>query len=400
MSTFIDNPDFDDQFRRTLAAAARGSADIGEALAVADRITPADVASWAREWTTTAEAVRSEADECLNDGDPVSARRAYLRASEYSRQAFFYHRVDLADPVLQASYGAHVHAFRAALPLLACSTTVVDLETDGSVVSGYLFMPDASGRPRPTIVAPAGYDSTAEAGYSFSAVAALERDMNCLVFEGPGQGGVLYTRHQTLRPDAEAVLPPVIDWLTDREGVDPSSIVLVGRSFAGYLAPRMATVEHRVAALICDPAQYDFGAAIRARAGDAVWKRLMDDDPTLDADLEPLLADPLVRNSYEWRMTAHGVSGLTDYFRTLSEFNLVGLADRITCPTLAVAGEGDFAGTGQLRVFADALSAPVTVHEFTAAEGAGGHCEGLGQDRFDQVTYGWLVQTVDGIRAP
>ena len=66
----------------------------------------------------------------------------------------------------------------------------------------------------------------------------------------------------------------------------------------------------------------------------------------------------------------------------------------ITCPTLALAGEGDFAGTGQLQTFADALTVPVTTHEFTVAEGAGGHCEWLGQDLLDQYVYGWLARVL------
>ncbi|HEX4017357.1 MAG TPA: hypothetical protein VHX15_11530 [Frankiaceae bacterium] len=80
--------------------------------------------------------------------------------------------------------------------------------------------------------------------------------------------------------------------------------------------------------------------------------------------------------------------------RELSRFSLVGLAQEIACPTLALAGEGDFAGTGQLATFADALTGAVTTHEFTFAEGAGGHCEGLGQDPLDQVVYGWLTNVL------
>ncbi len=80
-----------------------------------------------------------------------------------------------------------------------------------------------------------------------------------------------------------------------------------------------------------------------------------------------------------------------DYFRELSRFSMVGLADRITCPTLALVAEGDFADTGQLDVFTDALDLPVTSHRFTAAEGAGGHRGGLGQDRLDRVVYAWIT---------
>ena len=100
-----------------------------------------------------------------------------------------------------------------------------------------------------------------------------------------------------------------------------------------------------------------------------------------------MLADPTARNGFEWRMTAHGVTTMSDYFRELCRYNLVGLADRVSMPALPLAGEGDFAGTGQLQTFADALAAPVATHTFTVAEGAGGHCEGLGQDLLDQYAY-------------
>jgi pimeloyl-ACP methyl ester carboxylesterase len=285
-----------------------------------------------------------------------------------------------------------VNAFRAAIPLVPFSTTVVDLAVDGVVVQGYLFRPDASGVARPTIIAPAGYDSTAENGYVLNAAAALERDMNCLVIEGPGQGSVLYERRLPLRPDYESVLTPAVDWLLAQPGVDPSSLVLFGRSFAGYLAPRGATGNPRLAALICDPAQYDFGAAIQKKLGDAVWERLQNGDTSLEPVLTAaMMTSPAAINGFQWRMVAHGVTTLVGYLQELSRFNLIGRAGRITCPTLALAGEGDFAGTGQLPTFAAALAGPVTTHEFTIAEGAGGHCEGIGQDRLEQYAFGWLT---------
>lgn len=157
------------------------------------------------------------------------------------------------------------------------------------------------------------------------------------------------------------VVVPVIDWLLEQDGVDPDALVLFGRSFAGYLAPRAATVEHRLAALVCDPAQYDFGAAVRHRLGEDNWARLRSGDATLEADLAPMLTEPHARNGFQWRMTAHGVHTMTDYLRELTRFSIAGRADRITCPTLALAGEGDFAGTGQLQVFA-------------AGPGVGGFC--------------------------
>ena len=382
---------FDAQLERSLTAAMRGCADLGEVRAVATRIRAGDFDSWAREWRTLADSVVADGDESLGRDDAVSARRCYLRAVEYYRQAFYFERDDLTRHDLHADYRAHVAAFRAAMPLLSTPCLPMELDQDGVAVSGYLLRPAADDAARPTVIAPAGYDSTAEGGYAEEAVTALEYGMNCLVLEGPGQGGVLYDRGQTMRPDFEAVLGPVLDWVVAQPGVDPDALVLFGRSFAGYLAPRGAAGEPRIAALIADPAQYDFGAALHARMGDANWRRLEQGDPTLESDLAVMLADPQQRNDYQCRMTTHGTTTLTDYFHALSRFSLAGVADRITCPTLALEAEGDFAGTGSLDVFARSVGGPVTTHHFTVAEGAGGHCEGLGQQRLDRVVYGWLT---------
>lgn len=395
MGRFIDDDQFDEQFGRTLVAAVTGCADLGEAMATADRITPGDVNSWHQEWRRIGDRVSAEAEESLAGGHTLDAAGCFLRASEYYRQALFFARDDLDAPRLGDTYAAHRQAFRAALPLLSVDVTTVAIPYEDFSLQGYLCRPEASGVARPTVICPAGYDSTAEAGYSFSAVAALRRGMNCLLYEGPGQGGVLYEQRRYLRPDYEAVLTPVVDWLVTQPGVDPDQLVLFGRSFAGYLAARGATREHRVAALVCDPVEYDFATVLQRRLGDELWDRLEADDPTLDPLLEAILTDPHQRYAFVSRMVTHGLSTMRSYLRELSRFSIVGLADRITCPTLALESEGDFANLGQLDSFVDALTCPVTTHRFSAAEGAGGHCEGLGQCRLERLAYGWIHSVLE-----
>jgi dienelactone hydrolase len=390
MTRFIKDDDFDDQFARTLSAAASGCADLGEAFATADRIVPGDLDSWYQEWARTAGQVRDEADDSVDAGHLASGSECYLRASEYYRQAFYYARDDLDSPVLLDTYAAHRASFLAALPALPFPAEAVEIPYQDTTLNGYLFRPGDDDGSRATVIAPAGYDSTAEAGYSFTAVDALRRGLNCLVFEGPGQGGVLYEQRLFFRPDFEAVLTPVVDWLVAQPGVDPARLVLFGRSFAGYLAPRGATGEHRIAALICDPVQYDLGASVRARIGDELWAQVEADDPAVDKALDGLLAHSRQDYFYRSRMVTHGSSTGRAYLRELSRFSLAGRAGEITCPTLALEAEGDSASQGQLDVFAGALTAPVTTHRFTAAEGAGGHCEGLGQRRVERVVYDWI----------
>jgi hypothetical protein len=250
----FSDPDYDGQLARTLSMAGVHAADLGEALAAAHRIRTQDRDAWHDGWTATAEGAERAAEAATAAGDRVSARHAYLRASEYRRQSWFFLRSDLHDPRLRDGHRRHVADFTAATALMDHPAEQVRIPYEGTTLKGYLFAPDATGTPRPTVVLLCGYDSTAEYGWS-DVPAALERGYNALTVEGPGQGETLIEQRLPLRPDFENVLGPVLDWLVGRPGVDPESIVLFGRSFAGYLAPRAAAFEHRIAALVCDPAQ-------------------------------------------------------------------------------------------------------------------------------------------------
>jgi hypothetical protein len=54
-----------------------------------------------------------------------------LRACEYYRQAFFWHREDLNGPELRTAYNASVTAFHQALPLLSHPASVLEGDTPG-----------------------------------------------------------------------------------------------------------------------------------------------------------------------------------------------------------------------------------------------------------------------------
>jgi len=46
------------------------------------------------------------------------------------------------------------------------------------------------------------------------------------LFEGPGQGRVIRSRKIKFRPDWEAAVTPVVDYLITRKEVDPDRIAL------------------------------------------------------------------------------------------------------------------------------------------------------------------------------
>ena len=92
---------FSFELLRTLSYAPYGGADIGECLKTAYSITAGDFESWYEAWIKTARRVHVVADDARAHGQRVSAREAYLRASNYYRTAeFFLHVFEWLDTTL------------------------------------------------------------------------------------------------------------------------------------------------------------------------------------------------------------------------------------------------------------------------------------------------------------
>jgi dienelactone hydrolase len=392
VQTFIDDKDMDGQVVRTLAGAYSGSADLGEALAAVSRIVPGDYGSWWAEWSALAESTERAADAALAGGHRASAARGFLRATEYWRQAWFFLRHDLGDERLQKGWRRHREAFRRALPLLPYAWDAVRVPFEGATMEGYLIRPDASGKARPTVIAPCGYDSTAEAGWSATGYMALARDYNFFVVEGPGQGGMLYEHRVPMRADFEVPFAAMVDDLVRRPGVDPARVALMGRSFGGYLAPRAASADARVAALVCDPGQVELASRMTKAFGADFVEKVMQRDASVEPRLRAMLEGPRATEYWGARMATHGVADMGDFLRAVPAFTNEAMIPAIRCPTLLTEGEGDFAS--QSDMLKGLLRCPTTFVRFPAASGAGGHCEGLGATLFEQAAFDWLDEVL------
>src|SRR5919199_2087190 len=389
MKMFFKNAEFDAQLQRAVSKAYDRCSDTGECLATAQRIEEGDFDSWYDEWWATAQRVHGIAEACRNAGRLVSARDAYLRAAEYYRSAYFFRRSDLDDPKLLGAWRLQRECFRAAAALFEHPCEAVEIPYEGTTLSGYFLRPDDAGEPRPTIVAFPGYDAPVEESYPAAATPALRRGYSALLFDGPGQASSLYEKRLYFRPDYEVVLKAVVDYAVSRPEVDVKRIALLGRSFGGFLAPRAATGEHRFAALIADPGQYDLGEIARSRMPKEVVAMVEADDPAVDEVFASMLADPHRREYFGSRMATHGARSMREYLRMLSGYTVRDRAGRISCPTLITGNEADPIAA-QARQLYEALECPKEFVFFTEGEGAGGHCEGLGQSLFFQRAYDWL----------
>jgi hypothetical protein len=70
-----------------------------------------------------------------------------------------------------------------------------------------------------------------------------------------------------------------------------------------------------------------------------------------------------------------------------------GLVGEISCPTLVIGNQSDSLAPEARRLY-DALECPKDFLYFTEREGAGGHCERLGQSLFSQRAYDRLDEHV------
>ena len=71
-----------------------------------------------------------------------------------------------------------------------------------------------------------------------------------------------------------------------------------------------------------------------------------------------------------------------------------GRAENIRCPSLICDNETDLVSTEQGQVLYDHLTCPKTFVRFSKAEGAEGHCEGLGSVVFYERAFDWVDETL------
>ncbi len=397
MPALMSDELFSAQLVRAIGYAPYGGADFGECAATAAHITKVDVTLWYEQWFATAERLRRQAVESGAAGAVVSARGAYLRASNYYRTAGLFLMGAPVDPRLVEAHRLEVESFRAGAALLDIPPEVIAIPYEGASLPGYFFRAATDDTARPTVILINGYDGTAEELYFTNGAAARARGYNVLCFDGPGQGAMIVDRAVPFRPDWEAVITPVVDFALRRADVDPDRLALMGLSFGGYLAPRAATAEHRLAACISDCGPYDLFDTAASRLPPPLARQLPDGNARLLRLLGRILGLVLRKPTAGWalrrNLMVHGLRDPLDFFRMAPEYTLKGREALITCPTLVCAAEGDDLSSRARDLF-DRLTCEKTFVEFRTAEGASEHCESGARTRFHEVAFDWLDATL------
>jgi hypothetical protein len=202
----FDDPTFSSLLLRTIAETYYKGADISECLSTAYRIKEGDFEGWYKEWLKTAKRVHRIADDCISKGHTISAREAYLRASNYYRTAEFL-LVEPEDPRIQTTIDLSKDCFSKAVSTFPIKVESIEIPYEETTLPGYFYhtkkenindkntqscndnnnkqenKEEKSNHNKviayPTLIAHGGFDSTLEELYSFAAAAALERGYNC-----------------------------------------------------------------------------------------------------------------------------------------------------------------------------------------------------------------------------
>lgn len=300
---------------------------LGDFQAVGDAISSWD--EWCGAWSRRAATHEALGRDALAGGFAVSAGEHYTRAAVcyHFGKFLFVHRPD----EMRAAHEKAVACRNAALPHLRPPGERVAIPFEGAVLYGNLRRPDGVSRP-PVVAMCMGLDSAKEEMHAYESDF-LGRGMATLAFDGPGQGEAEYAL--AIRGDYEAPVKAVCDWLAERADVDAGRIGLWGVSLGGYYAPRAAAFEPRVRACV-------------SLSGPYRWVDVFD------------AANDLTREAFRVRSRSGTLAQAREKAAALA---LEGVAARIRCPLLVVAGERDtlIPASHAQRIAAEATQAELLV---------------------------------------
>ncbi|RSS81845.1 S9 family peptidase [Streptomyces sp. WAC06614] len=405
--TLFKDPAYNFNALLALGGAGAGAAEVGEVLTAVNAINAAGVSA-----QTYVETFRKLGDELLKappgaPADDRTRRFRALRAAQYYGQALFF-VLGSDDPGSEEKlYRSGRGAWDTFCDLHDPAPVKATVPYGTTPLPVWFFRPDTSDTPRPTVILTNGSDGQNVDMWTYGVPAALERGWNALVYDGPGQGQLLFVDRVVFTPTWEKVVTPLVDWLTARPDVDPRRIALTGLSMAGDLAPRAAAFEPRIAALVAMPGCVEpwlgFPPEIREiltpdkQKTNDIWNKVV--VPQLapaDAAVMKKRFEPF---SVPAMLAARQGKLFTDFYTPATRIRALTITDvvrRIKAPTLVLDYEGEQFYPGQPRRMYDALTSPKDFLKLTAAQGAQLHCSPMAPQLHCEVVFDWLDEVLPG----
>ncbi|HXM80551.1 MAG TPA: alpha/beta fold hydrolase [Burkholderiales bacterium] len=211
----------------------------------------------------------------------------------------------------------------------------------------------------PTVVVFDGMDNCKEMSVLFAGLEFAARGWNTLAIDGPGQGESLRLRELYARHDYEVPGRAAYDYVAARAEVDPRKVVVMGYSFGGYYAARVAAFETRYLAGVAFSALHWDLAAFQREV-----KRRQELDPGSTA-----------QSTFHFRWIMGCLDDPDGALRKAELFSLADIAPRIEVPFLVVHGADDrIVPVASAHKLHEALgSQKKHLKIFTADEGGSAH---------------------------
>ena len=277
--------------------------------------------AWREEWCAMGARLEKVAERAAREGRQHTAGNYYLRAGMY----YFTGERFIPPGALKRKVGRKaLELQQAGLLRRYPNMEKVEVPFEGkSLPALFLRAPGARGRV-PTVVVFDGMDNCKEMSVLFNGLEFAHRGWNTLAIDGPGQGESLRLRDLYARHDYEGAGAAAYDFVAQRPDVDPRKVVVMGYSFGGYYAARVAAFEPR----------YCAGVAFAALHWDlAAWqreiKRRHEQEPANTA-----------QSSFHFRWIM-GCETMDQAIEKAEKFSLADVAPRISMPFLIVHCDQD-----------------------------------------------------------
>ncbi|MEJ8654487.1 alpha/beta hydrolase [Streptomyces sp. MS1.AVA.3] len=405
--TLFKDPAFNFNGLLALGSSGYGAGEVGEVLTAVNAINKAGLS--AQTYTETFRKLGDQLTAAPQGSRPgaQTTRFRALRAAQYYAQALFFVLGSDTPGIEEQLYKAGRGAWDKFCGLCDPAPVTAHVPYGKTPLPVWFFRPDDSGRRRPTVILTNGSDGQNVDMWTYGVPAALDRGWNALVYDGPGQGQLLFVDQVVFTPRWETVVTPLVDWLSARSDVDTGKIALTGLSMAGDLAPRAAAFERRIAALVAMPGVLapwlGFPPEIREiltpdkEKTNNIWNKEV--VPELPPSAAATMKKRIEPFSVPAMLAARQGKMFTDFYTPatlIKSLDITDVVGRIKMPTLVLDYEFEQFYPGQPRQMFDKLTAPKDYVKLTAATGAQLHCSPMAPQQHCEVVFDWLQETLSG----
>jgi dienelactone hydrolase len=337
---------------------------------------PTDKDAWWQEWCAMADHVAKMADDAAAKGHRLTAGDYYMRAGYYYYTG---ERMVYPGELKSKIYANALRCFNKGFPIRYPNFERVNVPYENTTLPAYFVKAEGVSGPAPTVVVFDGLDNCKEMSSLFCGLEFSRRGYNTLAIDGPGQGEALRIQNIPSRYDYEVPGMAAFDYVAGRKEVDAKKVAIMGYSFGGYCAPRIAALDTRYAGGIA------FGA---------MW---WDMHAWLVRSQEQMKKGAIATSHFQvpW---VFGVPDL-DFNKAvdvIKKFSLEGIAQKVASPFLVMHGKEDgITPPSEAEILFEKLGTKnKTLKIFDAEEGASEHCQV--DDRQAGINYmaDWLADHV------